>query len=150
MHEAPPPADIASPSAPASASPEDAISARVPTSGTHAHPPQRVHVPRMQHEPVSDRRAARPSRLAHVPHATAMRAAGNTSAALPARSTTRTDASFAQAWPGGSGYTSITISAAIPPRAATSPNRQANNNNTGWMNHMTQRRVTEIPEQFGQ
>jgi hypothetical protein len=37
----------------------------------------------------------------------------------------------------------------IHPRALTSHNRPANNS-TGWMNHMTQRRVTEIPEQFGQ
>lgn len=138
-------ADVASPpaSASASASIRNTVSRRAARGDTPAHPPQRAQVAGIQ------RRPARPSQRALVPHASAIRATQNASRALAARSATSADASFAQTWPAGSGYTAITTSATTHPRAATSNNRPANNS-TAWMNHMTQRRVTEVPEQFGQ
>jgi hypothetical protein len=142
-------ANVASTAAPVSASIRDAVSRRAPGGATPAHPPQRTQVARAQRQPVSGGQPAPSSERAHGPRVTTTRAALNTSFALPRRSTTYTDAPFAQTWPGSSEYTAITTSAAMHPRAATSNNRPANNS-TEWMTHMTQRRITDIPAQFAQ
>ncbi|MFT4069593.1 hypothetical protein [Paraburkholderia sp.] len=103
------------------------------------------------HGPVSGGKPAPSpsSQRTRVRHVTAMRATPDTSLPLLAQSTARTDAPFAQAWLDGNEYATITTSAATHPRAVTSNSRQASSD-TEWMNYMTQRRVTEIPEQFTQ
>lgn len=89
------------------------------------------------------------SHEAHVPRVAVMRARSNASSAAA------DDASFVQARFGVDEYAGVKTSATIPLRdVATLPRNAVPNNppanSTEWMNHMTQRRVTEIPEQFAQ
>jgi len=145
---APAHAGAASAAAAASAPVHDGVSRRAAGSDTPAQPLPRMHIPPAQRERVSADRLAQPSQHAHLPRAAAMRAARNPSPTLHVRSAAQPGASFAQAWPSRGEYAVVTASAAPPPRGGTSNHQQANIG-TGWMSHMTQRRVTEIPDQFG-
>ncbi|NYH13480.1 hypothetical protein [Paraburkholderia bryophila] len=61
---------------------------------------------------------------------------------------------FVPAQPGAEQYASMTMSAATPVRAVSQPPRSASatessgTSETEWMNHLSQRRVTDIPDQF--
>ncbi|NML29436.1 hypothetical protein [Paraburkholderia antibiotica] len=85
-----------------------------------------------------------------LPHAT--RSHARPEMASAAKSAAKNTASAAQSW-ANDDYASVTTSAALHlhdtaslPRAAASNAAPASS--TEWMNHLSQRRVTEIPDQF--
>jgi hypothetical protein len=146
------PADMATAApAPIAALPEQTATLRepVPSEAIPLYSQRRVLRAETHRQPV-DRDVANESSLeAQVPRVAVMRARSNASSAAAS------DASFVQARFGANEYAGVTTSATLPlrdvatlPRIAVSNNLPANS--TEWMNHMSQRRVTEIPEQFAQ
>ncbi|HEX3380470.1 MAG TPA: hypothetical protein VHU21_11830 [Paraburkholderia sp.] len=123
-----------------------AAPAPLPSEAVHSSRPRRVLRAETHRQPVDRHVASESLHEAHVPRVAVMRARSNTSSA--------NDASFVPAQFGADEYADVMTSAAMPLRDVATPPRTAplNNlpaNSTEWMNHMTQRRVTEIPEQFG-